>query len=655
VSAVNTTSITLTWTRSPDGATYTVTRVSESGAVLDTKANLPNSTTSCTFSGLTPGSLQYFRIMATLDGQNIYGDPLQQYARTGAPAGLRVTDTKSDSFTVSWNAPAGAVSVYTLQIFGPGKNISFNTTETTYSVTGLTAGSEYQITVYARSGSAPVSETVSITAATPKSENPGEDSGSETGPLESPTGLAVASVTSTSIRLKWNAVDGAQKYRVLRSGDPNGAFTEVGVSGEPSYTDKSLKPSTAYWYKVVAISGSRESAESSVISTTTGKITKPKAPTGLKAVRSEDGRVTLSWSAVSDSTGYTVYRSESEDGDYEKAASVSGNRWTDTSAPGGDVWYKVSASNAAGESERSSAAAALALAPDYVVMLIRAEDITSESAVLSWDAVDGAAGYYLCRSDQENGEYIPIADTQQVTWNDADISQGATLYYIVSAYNADMEEIAVSDALPVTIPLRAGGLTVRAQRQGSDVYLEWEDLSSADGYRVLRAASNGDYIEIASIDDTSWTDTGLQRAVSYTYRIEALKDGEVLVEGSVSVRIPVTAGIDGRTILIGAGAVTVLLLIVLMIVHIRRKRQENERRKKSLASGQTASFRKIKSGRKKRTRGVIDPEKSPVFIAQPASSRTLPDEFACTLSEFGREEIGPPDAVTDEFDKVGSA
>jgi len=143
--------------------------------------------------------------------------------------------------------------------------------------------------------------------------------------------------------------------------------------------------------------------------------------------------------------------------------------------------------------------------------------------------------------------------------------------------------------------------------------------------------------------------------VSYTYRIEALKDGEVLVEGSVSVRIPVTAGIDGRTILIGAGAVTVLLLVVLMIVHIRRKRQENERRKKSLASGQTASFRKIKSGRKKRTRGVIDPEKSPVFIAQPSSSRTLPDEFACPLSEFGREEIVPLEAATDEFDKVGSA
>jgi hypothetical protein len=83
-----------------------------------------------------------------------------------------------------------------------------------------------------------------------------------------PAGLVVTGVTQDSVSLSWNAVSGANGYRIYRSPSADGAFFQIGsraAAQTPSYTDSGLAPSTVYYYKVSAVNVVGESAMSAAI------------------------------------------------------------------------------------------------------------------------------------------------------------------------------------------------------------------------------------------------------------------------------------------------------------------------------------------------------------------------------------------------------
>ncbi len=99
-------------------------------------------------------------------------------------------------------------------------------------------------------------------------------------PPSVPSGLAVTSVTSSSVSLKWNASSdnvGVTGYTIYRNGAP------VGSTGGPAattFTDLTASPITSYSYTVDAFDGSgNHSARSAAVSVTT------PAPTGVQAVQ----------------------------------------------------------------------------------------------------------------------------------------------------------------------------------------------------------------------------------------------------------------------------------------------------------------------------------------------------------------------------------
>lgn len=91
--------------------------------------------------------------------------------------------------------------------------------------------------------------------------------------------------------------------------------------------------------------------------------TQAPAPENLQGT-SNNGQVTLSWSAVTDNSlqGYNIYRSDSAGGTFTKLNSspVKGTTYTDTSASGSTEYYQVSAVDSTGESEKSDVVVALA-------------------------------------------------------------------------------------------------------------------------------------------------------------------------------------------------------------------------------------------------------------------------------------------------------
>ena len=89
--------------------------------------------------------------------------------------------------------------------------------------------------------------------------------------IAAPTGLQIRGVNSSMVSLDWKAVQGATGYRIEHSTDGvsfKGIVT-VGALSYPTCLDAGLSSNTQYYYRVIALAGSRESVASVVVSTTT--------------------------------------------------------------------------------------------------------------------------------------------------------------------------------------------------------------------------------------------------------------------------------------------------------------------------------------------------------------------------------------------------
>lgn len=159
---------------------------------------------------------------------------------------------------------------------------------------------------------------------------------------------------SGQVQLSWNAVPGATGYNLYR-GIGDGSIPtsyQTGLTGT-SYTDTSVTSGTTYTYLVKAVSANGEGAASNTVST----ITTPTAPTGLTATSGQPKSVPLTWNRTTGAIGYNVYRGTSSGAEAATPVQIglSTPAYTDTGlADGATYYYKVTATNVAGESPKSA-------------------------------------------------------------------------------------------------------------------------------------------------------------------------------------------------------------------------------------------------------------------------------------------------------------
>jgi fibronectin type 3 domain-containing protein len=109
------------------------------------------------------------------------------------------------------------------------------------------------------------------------------------GPVPSPPIIVSATaVSSNSITVRWNAVSGADGYRVYRSSTEAGTYKRVSRQdiNTNAYTDLGLSAGKTYYYKVSAYNNNGEGPRSSIAS----------------AIVSNNSRTGLSYSTVSGSS-----------------------------------------------------------------------------------------------------------------------------------------------------------------------------------------------------------------------------------------------------------------------------------------------------------------------------------------------------------------
>jgi cellulose 1,4-beta-cellobiosidase len=173
-----------------------------------------------------------------------------------APKNLTATagsNSSGPTVTLTWTPVSGAsyYAVYqsTDSTWSDYVILTNSTTSTTYTVPAyssdlrLTAGTTYYYKVGAKKQysndpvgklSAPVSVYIGLSGT---------------------TGISASALSESSIKVTWDAFTGASKYRIYRALNSSSAGEAVATINAPTteYTDTSLSPSTAYYYRIAVI------------------------------------------------------------------------------------------------------------------------------------------------------------------------------------------------------------------------------------------------------------------------------------------------------------------------------------------------------------------------------------------------------------------
>jgi hypothetical protein len=219
---------------------------------------------------------------------------------------------------------------------------------TSWSDTGLTAGTHYYYEIEATAGAltSPASNVADDTTVPP-----------------TPTGVRVAAASDTELDVSWLAAPGATGYLVQKQDAAGWSDVADLDASNLSFHDTGLLDGTTNAYRVTAYNAAGLSS-ASASATDTSTLTVPAAPSGVQAVALSSGAVQVFWRDAShDESGYRVERicyNDASPAWQSVGTTLPGvTTLADTSGlvPGHAYDYRVFATNAAGDSAPATAAA----------------------------------------------------------------------------------------------------------------------------------------------------------------------------------------------------------------------------------------------------------------------------------------------------------
>lgn len=384
----------------------------------------------------------------------------------------------------------------------------------------------------------------------------------DTTPPTVPGDVTATTVSSTQVRIRWDASTdagtGVAGYRVFRDGDDT-PIAEVRIT---NYLDTALEPNTSYVYTVRAYDGAATpnvSALSPVATATTlplpptGDSTPPSVPSNVSATAVGTTSIQITWQPSNDPSGISEYR-VFRVGTSTPIAATQNTTFTDTLlTPNTTYSYVITAvdgampPNESAASETASATTGPGLpgpgdtTPPTVPDNVRADARSSTSIRIRWrrsrDA-SGIAEYRIYR----NGATAPVASTDDDQLIDRNLTPNTTYTYTVTAVDDSdaANESAQSEVASATTDSSGPGPgpgddtppsspenLVAAVISSTQIGLDWSPSADASGIARYSLYRDGDSTPIAEVQTTSYTDGGLQPNTTHTYTVRATDNAPV--------------------------------------------------------------------------------------------------------------------------------
>ena len=155
-----------------------------------------------------------------------------------------------------------------------------------------------------------------------------------------------------------------------------------------------------------------------------------------------------------------------------------------------------------------------------------------------WNAVDGAAKYWIYRStDGKNFKYYD--STTKTTYTNNSTTIGTTYYYKVKAVNVvDGKNYASAYSVSKGIQCKPAAPTVSINRSNGKPKLSWKAVSGATKYWIYRSTDGVNFKYWDSTTKTSYTNSGAASGTKYYYRVKAVAvvNGKNIVSANSSTK-----------------------------------------------------------------------------------------------------------------------
>ena len=371
-------------------------------------------------------------------------------------------------------------------------------------------------------------------------------------PPSVPAGVTGASANPNTAVLNWNASTdnvGVAGYQVLRNG------SVVGTTANIYYQDSGLTESTTYAYSIEAFDlAGNSSAPSLRVNVTTKDVTPPSTPGNVAAVAVSCERVTVTWSPSTDNVGigsYIVYWGVSP-ASLVQAGHALGTSTSYTSYPltaGTTYYYGVAAVDTAGNDSAMSAVVSVTTpVPPAAPANVLATPVSAITMGLTWSA--SASGglpiqnYHVYRGTTSAANLTQVATVQQTSYSDNNVTAGTTNYYGVQAVDTGSDLSPMSSIVSVAAPMppSAPGNLAATPASTAKIGLTWSAAASGglpiQSYQVFRGSSASNLTQVATVQQTAYSDSNLAAGTTYYYGVQAIDTGSDL--SPMSSIVPVT-------------------------------------------------------------------------------------------------------------------
>ena len=319
------------------------------------------------------------------------------------------------------------------------------------------------------------------------------------------------------IKVSWEAVKGAEKYRVYRKTADDTKYTRIATVGADilEYTDKATKKDgETYYYAVKAVNGTASGLLSQDAEETLFGTQKP-------SVSCVNEAVTVSWNAFENATDYKLFK-KNADGQWDLVYSgADATEYVDTEVESGQkyTYSLVVARDGEYSSFDTKGVTVYCLAEPKISSIASSVD---DSVLIKWKAVDGATKYNIYRESPFE-EYKLVGTTTKTSFYDVEEKDNNYFYtYYVEAANDTSVGVSGNNT-KMHLYMRSPELTSLKWSSNGNV-IKWKRVAGATSYKVLRRSPSGSYKAIAEVKNNvySYKDKSVKQSGKYYYTVVAM-------------------------------------------------------------------------------------------------------------------------------------
>ncbi|HEV2968765.1 MAG TPA: fibronectin type III domain-containing protein [Pirellulales bacterium] len=273
-------------------------------------------------------------------------------------------------------------------------------------------------------------------------------------------------------------------------------------------------------------------------------VTAPAAPTNFTAQAISTTQVSLSWSASTGATGYSVYELESGQAVLISSLGSGTTSLTVGNLSAGTTYsFEVAASNSAGSNTTgwvqvtTQTPAATVTTPTGV----HATATSSTVAQVSWNSVAGATGYVVYEWNGFTGVQVASVGSGTTSVGVSGQSPGATEYFYVTASNSTSSASSgwVSVVMPAAQAVSAPTNVVASATSTTTGTVSWTASAGATGYAIYYwNGSRAVLLGTVSGSATSVSITGMNPGTTYYFYVAAFNSTSSAASGWASLTTP---------------------------------------------------------------------------------------------------------------------